>query len=923
MMKLLTILTLLVGSLFGATFNVSTTLEFRQALLDAAQNGQDDVIYLASGTYNTTDDTGGTFTFLDDEDHKLTIQGSGKENTFLSGGNHQDLVLRFQVVLDSGYNNIALKNLSVTDGNGGIYTQENLEISECNILSHEQLPAVDFYGGQLRVSNSEISDNNGSRAVNIQSGSATHLFQNTMFQNNTSGAIYSNKSMTINSCNFLNNSINYNSTNYNGAAILIESYGSSLSVSNSTFIGNNTPGDGGAIGSSYYSSPRITISDTLFQNNQSGSGGAIYSRSATLEKVIADGNIASSGSFLYATSSATIKNSIIKNHTSPAPISSSSSSAPSSFSSAPEASSSSSSIVTEKSSVYIASSPVIENTIFIDNEAGLKVSGESAQVLNSLFINNTLYDIIGTTSNDVVRLEYNYLDTSALSILWLGSNNNTDRYLGFVDEGSENYRLALGSGLIDSGTSGSTSSSSSSISSYDLDGNPRISGSEIDIGPYEYQYSSSSSGGSSSSSAPTNPNLNPPYNIRATKNTSLDTITVTWNEYDYCCSTGPDSYTLLRNGTTVASGLTCNYSSSSSSSGVVPPPAGGSTSSACHYHDTGLTSGSTYQYTLKSCNDYGCSEASDETDNSEGSTAATVLTASDGTYTDKVLINWNSVNGADEYLIYRNDTLLSIVSNLSYEDITINTGTQYSYNVQSNNASGFLGLSTTDQGFAAAVPYYPYPFDGSRGTVAEGIKLSWGERFDAVTYDLYRGESIIATINAEQCAKEEVTYCMRDNNNYCYNHITASSCVYTDTSVQKNQYYDYSVRGCNIAGCGSKSNQSMLYRGTTSINASDNKYSEKINITWGSVVGTEYYILYRSTSPMDDGYENGETIYAGPNTNFIDTDVIENEVYYYRVQFFDGTNVSEFLSAQDSGVAGDNPNKSVTIDPSLIMFILD
>ena len=45
-------------SVFAQTFNVSTTQELRQALLDAATNGQTDTIILADGTYATTDDGG-------------------------------------------------------------------------------------------------------------------------------------------------------------------------------------------------------------------------------------------------------------------------------------------------------------------------------------------------------------------------------------------------------------------------------------------------------------------------------------------------------------------------------------------------------------------------------------------------------------------------------------------------------------------------------------------------------------------------------------------------------------------------------------------------------------------------------------------------------------------------------------------------
>jgi|GEM_PF-6092002 len=70
---------------FAQTFNVSTIQELRQALQDAAGNGQSDVIQLADGTYKTTDDGGGAFTFLDNKNYDMTIQGSSAENVVLSG----------------------------------------------------------------------------------------------------------------------------------------------------------------------------------------------------------------------------------------------------------------------------------------------------------------------------------------------------------------------------------------------------------------------------------------------------------------------------------------------------------------------------------------------------------------------------------------------------------------------------------------------------------------------------------------------------------------------------------------------------------------------------------------------------------------------------------------------------------------------
>ena len=120
---------------FAQTFNVSSTQGLRQALQDAASNGEGDTIVLADGTYKTTDDAGGTFTFLDNENYDLTIQGSSPEKVILSG-DYTDQVMNFNVI--NFERTIYIINLSVINGQseergGGIYSTEDLNIENVTI----------------------------------------------------------------------------------------------------------------------------------------------------------------------------------------------------------------------------------------------------------------------------------------------------------------------------------------------------------------------------------------------------------------------------------------------------------------------------------------------------------------------------------------------------------------------------------------------------------------------------------------------------------------------------------------------------------------------------------------------------------------------------------------------------------------------
>jgi len=179
---------------FAETFNVSTTQELRQALQDAATNGQDDVIILADGTYKTTDDGGGTFTFLDNEDHELTIRGSSADNVILSGDD-TDQVLNL-IVINSEIT-IHLVKISVQNGKsendgGGIFSEENLAIENCKISGNTG--GGFSSSGATTITDSTISGNTGS---GFSSSSGTTTITNSTISRNTGDGFSSSGATTI------------------------------------------------------------------------------------------------------------------------------------------------------------------------------------------------------------------------------------------------------------------------------------------------------------------------------------------------------------------------------------------------------------------------------------------------------------------------------------------------------------------------------------------------------------------------------------------------------------------------------------------------------------------------------------------------------------------------------------------------------
>ena len=68
----------------------------------------------------------------------------------------------------------------------------------------------------------------------------------------------------------------------------------------------------------------------------------------------------------------------------------------------------------------------------------------------------------------------------------------------------------------------------------------------------------------------------------------------------------------------------------------------------------------------------------------------------------EIFVSWDAVDGAEEYQLYRNGTLLTTVSSSEYTDTEIESGTQYCYNVRTycgeGNYSGFSAEACTQVG---------------------------------------------------------------------------------------------------------------------------------------------------------------------------------------------------------------------------------
>jgi serine protease len=169
----------------------------------------------------------------------------------------------------------------------------------------------------------------------------------------------------------------------------------------------------------------------------------------------------------------------------------------------------------------------------------------------------------------------------------------------------------------------------------------------------------------------------------------------------------------------------------------------------------------------------------------------TGLTASDGTYTDKVRLTWNTSSGATFYEVYRNTSnthtgetkLTGSQSASTYDDTSAVAGTTYYYWVKACNASGCSGYSSSDTGYRAVpIPAAPSGVAASDGLFTDKVRITWNSSSGATYYQVFRNTGNTHTGEAQLTAS------------------IANSPMDDFSAVAGTTYY-YWVKACNASGC--------------------------------------------------------------------------------------------------------------------------
>ena len=307
------------------------------------------------------------------------------------------------------------------------------------------------------------------------------------------------------------------------------------------------------------------------------------------------------------------------------------------------------------------------------------------------------------------------------------------------------------------------------------------------------------------------------------------------------------------------------------------------------YNDTTIAAGTQYTYTVTALNAAGESTISNGIVITSWALpdAPTGATASGGI---PIVVSWNAPNSdrpVTDYKVYRDGSLLTTVTapTLTYSDSNVTPNTTYSYTISAVSSVGEGAQSASTSGQSGVPPsqittFTATPVDSSR------IKLDWAAPNDngytITSYKIYQGSSQVGT---------------------------TAGLTYTDTGLQNNTSYSYTVTAVNIGGEGTPS-AAQTATTATPLTPPTNVYTEEhvtsVNVTWDKVIGAVNYTVER----------NGTTLGTTANFWFIDNTASASTSYTYKV-YANSSAVNGFVGTTNTvTTASATPHQYVTVTPT-------
>ena len=246
-----------------------------------------------------------------------------------------------------------------------------------------------------------------------------------------------------------------------------------------------------------------------------------------------------------------------------------------------------------------------------------------------------------------------------------------------------------------------------------------------------------------------------------------------------------------------------------------------------------------------------------------------------------VLLNWEQVDNAQGYYIYRKTakTKFALIGKSdinSYTDIKAKSNTKYYYAVKSFEGKSKSKYSNTKSILCVGTPKVTV------NNVATGIKVSWSKVKGATKY--------IVAMKKTTEKKYKTAY-------------KGKALSFVDDNVDKSATYSIKVKAVINKTSGAYSTPvTKMFLEQPNLHAEEYLDMDGITLEWKKVKGAEGYRIYRSLK-KENNFKHIKTITDGATEMYVDTTCVGINSYKYYIVAYNGKDKSA-KSNIDSDVFG-------------------
>ncbi|MFZ2655666.1 MAG: SBBP repeat-containing protein [Victivallales bacterium] len=297
------------------------------------------------------------------------------------------------------------------------------------------------------------------------------------------------------------------------------------------------------------------------------------------------------------------------------------------------------------------------------------------------------------------------------------------------------------------------------------------------------------------------------------------------------------------------------------------------------------------------------------------------VAASDGTYSDMIIVSWKEALGASIYEVWRHDSKITVVANISttatkigetadisfVDNSTLDDTKTYYYWVRAKVATpGYVSaFSSSNSGYITKDPVIPKKMTASDAKYFDKILVTWPAMKDATSYHLFRSVDAPDPLNPDPLSAVEIKVIAGVN--------TAKSYSYEDMgdgplAIGSIYYYWIKTENANgTSGFSAWDSGKLKNTAPASVAASDGTYFQSVKVTWAAVPGATTYNIYRTgdaTPPVSGGVDLiGATL--DDSTSYLDVIGADTTKYFYWVEADYQAIYQSNISTSNSGYAAD------------------